>query len=182
MHRLSGTIAIAGLGLTAAFLSGGCYASVNADVPNLEVTWHDLRFPGAPDKSPCGFIALTSSYELSSSNLGWASQLNTAINVARVRMGPASGTADLTFIQFATVTMVNPVVPPLAIPLMSYDRTSGGPAEAILETNNTEPIDVSSLWTAGRVRIDVTVAGVLPAAPWSVDVTLDLSGTICYKL
>jgi hypothetical protein len=61
-------------------------------------------------------------------------------------------------------------------------RTDELPSSSDIEVTMPTPIDITRLWSADQVVIELQAAGRLPAQDWTVDVTLHLSGKITGQL
>lgn len=166
--------------LLACSVAGGCSPSFEADVQELEITWHDLRFPGGGNHAAAAPVSVTQSFELDAKAAGWSKELNANVRTAHVRLHAASGVASLDFIDAAHVAMVGSNG--AATSVMSFDRTDTSAKGPDISVTNAHPIDVTGAWASPRVRVDVAITGSLPARPWAIDVALLLSGQLSYEL
>jgi hypothetical protein len=156
----------------------GCTLSAEADVKDVEITWHGLGFDGAPEGTPTGMIALTRSFELDSSNVAWAKQLNANVRVTKVRVRATEGVENLDFVQFASVGMADAANAQAPVPIMYFERPATAASSPEVEVESSPAVDATMAWSSERVRIDVTLAGVLPGQAWAIDVSLWLDGEI----
>jgi hypothetical protein len=165
----------------AALAAAGCSVSVEAEVQDVEITWHGLRFDAAPQGVAVGALSSARWFELTSETVGWAKQLDTNVRAMRIQLQATDGVTSLDFIELARVTMSGSSNPASAVELMSYQRLENAVPSPIIEVTHSRPIEISAEWSSKTVRVDVTVAGVLPTQPWAMDVTLRLSGEISYQ-
>jgi hypothetical protein len=161
--------------------AGGC-AQVEAEVPAVEVTQKGVAFYGVTGAPAAGEVSGTQSFTLSSDNLSWIKDLNSKVYLTEIDLQATSGVADLGFIHYARVTMADADAPGTAIELVDYTQPDNYTPNPVLAAKTPYPIDLGLVWTAKRILITMTVAGVLPEQSWAVDVTLHLSGKITYKL
>jgi hypothetical protein len=162
-----------------AALTGGCSPSFEADLPDVEITQHGLKMAGVPGAAVLGDTSVTSSFTLSSST--WTKRMNSQVFVHHVTITARGDLANLDFIRFARVTVAAPAISDGTTAIMDYERSPDAPSSSAIEVSLPAPIDVTSLWSANQLVIELQVAGQLPEQDWSVDVTLNLSGNITYK-
>jgi hypothetical protein len=178
----SGLLTHAGvlIAVLACLVGGGCSPSFEADVHELEITWHALRFQGGGNHAAAAPVSVTQSFVLDATAAGWSKDLNANVRAANVRLHAASGVASLDFIHAAHVAMVGSNGATTSV--MSFDRTATSANGPDISVNNADPIDITRAWASPRVRVDVAVTGSLPARPWAIDVALLLSGQLSYEL
>jgi hypothetical protein len=170
--------ALAGLGALAAL---GCSLSVEAEIPEVEVTQRGVRFDGVPLGEKLGTVSTSRSFELSSANTAWAKELNSEVYALSVVMRANGNLANLDFIEAARVAMSDCSESLAPVDIIDYERPANTPSSSVIEVATQYPIDVTKLWGAKSTRIEVQVAGRLPEAAWSTDITLRLGGKITYK-
>jgi hypothetical protein len=178
------TTTIQGVKLVAALMVAalaGC-AQVEAEVPAAQVTQKGVAFYGMDSGAWSGEVSGTQSFTLSSDNLSWVKDLNSKVYLTEIDLRATSGVMDLGFVHFAHVTMADADQAGQTVELVEYTRPEAYTPSPLLVAPTPYPIDLSLIWTAKRILVTLTVAGVLPEAAWTVDVTLHLSGTISYKL
>jgi len=189
-----------------AFGVSGCI-SVEAEIPETQVTRQNLSFPGLPPEVPTSIPAnatpevlaalgitadgvfhlpvLTFSYDGTPINA--PAGLSSTMHMKSVTISAHDGTADLSFVRRLTLTVTN------------SDRNAGEP-QILLEYPNAEspseplqksltmPVigldDVIDPWKPQPGIYALNVWGdlfSLPRRPWAVDVTLTLSGSVAYE-
>lgn len=163
-------------------LAAGCVAAVEVDVQNVAIIWRGISFDAVPMVLPGGLLAASRACPLGSSNIAWAKQLDANVRALSVRLHGADGIANLDFIQSAIATVTTAKDPAHAVQIMAYQRPSGAASSAEVEATNAEPIDVSGLWSERDALVNLLVAGQLPATPWTVDLTVNVSGQIGCRL
>ena len=162
-----------------AALTGGCSPSFEADLPDVEITQHGLKMTGVPGAAVVGDTSVTSSFTLSPST--WAKRMNSEIFVHRATITDSDSLANLNFIKSARVTAAVSALSEGTTPIMDYERSVDAPSTSVIAVSPPAPIDVTSLWSANQVVIELQVAGQLPEQDWTVDLALNLSGNITYK-
>jgi len=164
-----------------AAMAGACSFSVEADLPDVEITQHGLSIPGVPKGKVPGDVSVSGSFTFSSSNTAWAKNMNSAIFVRQVTVTAQSGLENLDFIKSARMTMSDPALSESTVDIASYDRCDDRPSSSVIEVSMPTPIDITTLWSADRTVIALEVTGRVPEQTWSVDLTMKLTGQITYK-
>lgn len=178
------TTIVRGMKVLAALMlaaGSGC-AQVEAEVPAAQVTQKGVAFYGMGSGAGAGELSGTQSFTLSSDNLSWIKDMNSKVYLTEIDLRATSGVTDLGFVHFAQVTMADADQAGPAVELVEYARPDEYTPSPVLAAKTPYPVDLSLVWTAKRILVTLSVAGVLPEQGWTVDVTLHLSGTISYKL
>jgi len=162
-----------------AALASGCSPSFEASLPDVEITQHGLRMAGVPGAAQVGDTSVTSSFTFSSS--AWAKHMNSQVFVHQVTITARGDLPNLDFIKNARVTAAAPAISESATDLVNYERSQDAPSSASVEVTMPAPVDITSLWSAGQVVVELQVAGQLPEQDWTVDVTVKVSGNITYE-
>jgi hypothetical protein len=173
-HTHDATIAI--LAAFTLLVSAGCTLSAEADVEDVEITWRNLRFAGLPEALPSGPYAVAGSFELDSSNLSWAKQLNAAVFVTKVRLRAVDGVENLDFVKLASASISDAANSQASLPVMCFELPAAAASGPELVMENSPPVDATLVWSGARVRVDVALAGILPRQAWAIDVSLHLDG------
>ena len=164
-----------------ATLAGACTLSIEADVPEVEVTQRGVKMQGVPKANLIGDVSVTSSFTFSSSNTAWAKRMNSEVFLHHVTVTATSGLSNLDFIKSARLTMTDPATSESTTEIAGYDRCEDAQPSSIIEVSTPEPIDITQLWSADETVIELQMAGRVPEQNWTVDVTLKLAGRITYK-
>ena len=180
--KLSSTL-FQGMVIAFAATLAGC-VQVQANVPDVEVTQHGIRFDGVPFGSKLGEVSITRTFVLSGEALSFAKNLNSEVYATEVTITPVAPLTDLSFIHSARVMMSSsssstPIAP---AELINYDRAGAPVSLPELTVKTLYPVDVTELWAAEKTTITLTISGVLPETAWGVDLTLRLGGKIEYKM
>jgi hypothetical protein len=162
-----------------AALTGACSPSFEADLPDVEITQRGLKMAGVPGAALLGDTSATSSFTFSSS--AWAKRMNSEILVHKVTITADGSLANLDFIKSARVTAAASALSEGTTAIVDYERSADAPTTSAIAVSPPAPIDVTSLWSADQVVIELQAAGQLPEQDWTVDVSLNLSGNITYR-
>jgi hypothetical protein len=164
-----------------ATLASACAFSVEADIPEVQITQRGLRMPGVPKAKLAGDVSVSSSFTFSSSNTAWAKSMNSRVFVRQVEVTATGGLDNLDFIKAAHLTMADSEDSGKSTELVSYDQCDGAPSSSVINVSMPKPIDITPLWSAAKTVIELQMAGRLPEEDWAVDVVLKLNGEITYK-
>jgi hypothetical protein len=165
-----------------AALASGCSYSLEADLADVEITQHGLGMAGVPQVAQVGDVSVTGAFVFSPSTTAWAKRMNSGVLLHQVRIAAAGSLTDLDFIGFARVTAADPATAESTTEIMNYDRNKMSPAGSAIEVTAPTPVDITSLWSADKLVIELQAAGRLPEQDWTVDVTLKLSGKITCEI
>lgn len=162
-------------------MANACVFSVDANIPDVEITQRGLKMPGVPQSNLVGDTSVSSSFTYSSSNTAWAKSMNSRVYVRQVEITAAGGLANLDFIKAVHLTMADSEDSETTAELVSCDRHDDLPSNSVIAVSMPKPIDITTLWSADKTVIELQMAGRLPEQDWSVDVTMKLGGDITYK-
>ena len=162
-------------------MANACVFSVDANIPDVEITQHGLKMPGVPQSNLVGDTSVSSSFTYSSSNTAWAKSMNSRVYVHQVEVTAGGGLTNLDFIKGVHLTMADSENSENSAEILSYDRVDGAPSSSVIAVSMPKSIDITTLWSASKTVIELQMAGRLPEQDWSVDVTLKLGGEITYK-
>jgi hypothetical protein len=166
-------LATLALGLTGA--ATGCTLSVEADLPDIQITQHGLLFEGAPG----GEASMTKSYSQQHTKLDLPSGIDPQLKTLAVTLVANSGVPDLSFIEFLSVSMT-PDGSDTPILLGSYEPVAGATAGNRIGLTTLNPVDVFGAWKTGSATFTLQIVGALPTNDWSGDVTVDLAASAKY--
>jgi hypothetical protein len=160
--------------------AGGCSMQVEADVPEVEITQHDVVFEGVPAPvSNGGDVSLTKSFSQQHQRLELPAGLTTEVKAMGVTLTAKSGIDNFDFLKNMRVTMSDGVHEPAE--LVDYQRVDGAPSTNVLTVESANPVNTLDLWKTDAATFTVDVAGALPAGDWSLDVSVRFAGKVIYK-
>lgn len=177
------TAAIVGHLFLLAFAQG-CM-SAHAELPEVAVTQHNLRFDGVPAELAGLDYANSASFELDlrQVQLDDLKSLSPDLQIKAITLTVTSGNQDLGFVRDAEISAQLPRQGQLvAVQLLDYHRAADANSTRSLTVPCPSPIEVPEVLFADRVPISVAVAGALPASSWTADVTLHLSARYDWDL
>jgi hypothetical protein len=171
--KLCGALALLSLA------TGGCMVEVEADVPDVEVTQHDLAFSGVPAAGDLGDVSLSKSFSQKHQRLDLPAGLDTEVKALGVTLTAKTGIETFDFLQNLRLTMSDDVHDP--VELINYQRDPKAPSTNVLSMPSANPVNTLDQWKTDSATFTVEIAGQLPASDWTVDLSVDFSGKIKYK-
>jgi hypothetical protein len=169
-------------GLIAVLAAGaaGCGVSVEAEVPDVEVTQTDLSFQGVPLAALIGDVSVSQTFSQKHKKLDLPSGLNSEVKALGVSVTAKSGIKDFSFIHNLRLTMSDDVHPPVT--LIDYQQDPNVPPSAVLDMKSANPANTFEQWKSDSANFTVQVAGTLPTDDWKVDVSIHFGGSFKYHL
>ena len=150
------TLALSAALLLAPILTGmlgGCVMSIEAEVPEIEITQHDLTFPEG---------------------------LAPEVQALSVTVVAKTGIDDLSFIRDLRVTMTDGGTPGAPIELVSYHRGPDARPTNVLFFPSDSGNALDAVRTESTT-FSIEAAGTLPDHDWTVDLTLRFAGRVRYN-
>lgn len=163
-----------------ALLGPACALSVEADMPDVEITQHSIRMPGVDVRKSMSDVSITSQFTFTSSNSAWAKRMNSAVLAHKVKV-TSDKLPNLDFVKTASLDMVDEQTEGLHTLIVDYERSQAAPSSAVLDVSPQEPVDVTQLWSSDKTVIELTMSGDMPAQDWFISLTMNLSGKITFK-
>ncbi len=168
--------------LPALLLAGAC--SVDAHLPEVEVTQHDVSFQGVPFLDGQTEAALSHTFTQKPPRLDIPKDLFSEVRALNVELTAKSGVPDLSFIRYLRVTVApagaaSETAAPIEV--IDYTRPEGATIGSTLSLPCPKTPDVLEAWKADKVSFTVDLVGTLPAARWSTDVKVRYAGKVKYE-
>jgi hypothetical protein len=171
---LFGALALLSLPMSA------CMVEVQATVPEVEVTQHDLTFDGVPGAAALGGdVSLSKSFSQKHQRLDLPASLNTEVKALGVTLTAKSGIENFDFLKALHVTMSDDVHDPIT--LIDHTRVEGAPSTNVLTMESANPVDTLDQWKTDSATFTIDVAGALPPQDWKVDLAVRFAGKVTYK-
>jgi hypothetical protein len=171
---LFGALALLSLG------AGGCTLEVEASVPEVEITQHDLKFDGVSlGGGDLGDVAVSKSFSQKHQRLDLPAGLDTEVKAMGVTLTAKSGIESFDFLKNLRLTMSDDVHAP--VELINYQRAEGAPSTNVLTLESANPINTLDQWKTDSATFTVEVAGLLPSQDWAIDLAVRFAGKIKYK-
>jgi hypothetical protein len=167
--------------LAVALPAAGCGVSIEADVPEIEVTQRDLMFQGVPPAAAAlvGEVSLSQKFSQKHKKLDLPKGLDSTVKALGVTLTAKSGVTDFSFIKNLRLTMTDDVHP--AVTLVDYQQTPGSAPSNVLELVAGNPVNTLEQWKTDSATFSIDVAGTLPTVDWSVDLAIQFGGSFKYK-
>lgn len=159
------------------FPAVGCGVSVEADIPDVEVTQRGLTFDGVPNATID--TSMTKSYSQQHGKLDLPDGLDSEVKTLSATLRATAGVDDLSFIQHLRITMA-PDGGGQPIELGTY-APAGTPAGKELTLTTLNPVNVLDAWKTESAIFTVEIAGTLPSTSWTADVIVHFAGSARYK-
>ncbi len=163
-----------------ATLSGCPLFSMEAQIPEMCVTFNDRAILGVPDGEDYRESLIADPL----TSFGAFFELSGEVRSATARIKARSGASDLMFLETVRVSMrgIEPgaEMPPAA--LVNCDGFTCASPSDVAELTTRVPGDVMEYVRRGRVQIDVTLSGPLPKSAWNADIEVCLSGEASLEL
>ena len=158
--------------------AAGCAFSVEADVPEVEVTQHDLAFDGVPLAALIGDVSMTRSFSREHKKLELPNGLDSEVKALGITMTAKSGIQDFGFIHNLRLTMSDDVHDP--IELVDYQQDPTAPPSGVLTMSSATPVNTLDQWTTTSATFTVEVSGSRPPQGWTVDLSIRFAGKVKY--
>jgi hypothetical protein len=167
----------------AAALTSGCVLSAEAELPEVEVTQHDISMPGVPREARTTDPTVTlPSFFQPTDHLGLSPDSWKSVKVKSVTVQLKSS-GDLSFVRTLDVT-VNGLQGFLAgvspVDVGRYERPGAGAVGANITMTNGSAVEVTDAWRDSMTVLTVTASGDLPEQDWTFDVIVRASATVSY--
>lgn len=170
---------------TCAALLSGCVLAAEGELPDVEVTQHDVSIPAAPTVAATAAesIPITVSFTQAPSRAGLSRSAFSKVRVLGVEVAAKSGVPDLSFVTSLRLSATSPeamAAGQAAVEIGSFERNLQGTAGATLVIDNQSPPDVTELWKASELIFTLTARGRMPDVAWTADVGLRFEATLSY--
>jgi len=176
------TLALLALTTTFALSTGaaGC-VSVDAEIPDVEVTQKDLAFDGVPIGSALGDVSMTRTFSQEHDALDLPQGLNPEVKALAVSLTAKSGIKDFSFVRYLRMTMSDTSDNSNAVELINYERDDSAPPSNVLKMTAANPVNALDKWKTKSALFTIDIAGTLPDNAWTADVTIRFAGNIHYE-
>jgi hypothetical protein len=159
--------------------TAGC--SVEADVPDVQVTQRGVVFQGVSGDGSGGDTSMARSFSQQHDKIDLPDGLDSEVRTLSVSLRATAGVDDLTFIHTLRVTMAPDDGQGNAIELGVYEPAPGATAGKQISLTTLNPINVFDAWNTDAAKFTLEVAGALPAHEWTGDVIAHFAGKLEYK-
>jgi hypothetical protein len=174
------TSALISLALAALASAAGCGISVEAEVPDVQITQRGVVFPGVKESNLIGGdTAMAKSFSQEHERIEFPDGIDSEVKTLSVSLRATGGVTDLSFIHYMRITMTTEDGSG-ALELGVYEPAPGAVVGNEISLTTLNPINVFALWNTDRARFTLEVAGALPQHDWTGDVTAHFAGRIKY--
>jgi len=159
--------------------AGGCSVSVEAEVPDLAVTQHDIPVTGIPMVGRAGDVSTHFAFTQKLPAIDLPDSVESNVESAKIELTAKRGVQDFSFLTALRVT-ITPSGSPAPIELLEYQKKDGAVVGKSLVVDSLNTVDILKQWKDEAV-FDVQVAGDLPSSDWAIDLTVHFNGKFSYK-
>jgi hypothetical protein len=165
----------------AAVSAAGCMVSVDAEVPDVEITQKGLTFAGVPLGGALGDVSMTQTFSQDHDALALPNGLTSEIKALEVSLTAKEGVTDFGFVHYLRLTMSDDSHNANAIELINFERDASAAPSAVLQMVATNPVDTLEKWKTKSVLFTIDIAGTLPAKDWVADIAVRFGGKVHYQ-
>ena len=159
----------------------GCMVSVDAEIPDVEVTQKGLTFAGVPVGSALGDVSLSRSFSQTHDKLELPEGLTSEVKALDVSLTAKNGITDFGFVRYLRLTMSDDASNANAIELINNEKDPSATASAVLKMVSANPLNALEKLKTESALFTIDVAGTLPDHDWAVDITVRFAGKIHYQ-
>jgi hypothetical protein len=162
-----------------------CMLSVEAEVPDVEITQHDIGFTGVPGGAQLGELSTGMSFTQELPAVDFLQGIDSNVQAVKIELRAKTGIKDFNFLRSLRITMSpksnngNSTVEP--IELINYEKAAGGTVGATLTIPSKNPVNILEQWKAESAVFNVEVSGTLPEQAWTIDMSVHFAGKVSYK-
>jgi len=168
-------LAVASAGAT------GCMFSVEAEIPDVEVTRKGLAFSGVPIGGALGDVSMTQSFSQEHDALDLPEGLTSEVKALEVSLTAREGISDFSFVHYLRLTMSDDGNSAHAVELINYERDDAAAPSPVLKMIAANPVNALEKWKTKSALFTIDVAGTLPEHDWVADITVRFGGKISYQ-
>jgi hypothetical protein len=155
--------------------------SIEAEIPDVEVTQKGLTFTGVPIGGALGDVSMTQTFSQEHDALELPAGLNSEVKALEVSLTARQGISDFGFVHFLRLTMSDDRNNADAVELIDYQRDDSAAPSPVLKMVAANPVDTLAKWKTKSALFTIDVAGSLPEHDWVADITVRLGGKIRYQ-
>ena len=167
--------------LTLATSSGACMLSVEAEIPDVEVTQHDVAFQGLPGASQLGEVSTGMSFTQDRPDLPLPKEIDSTVKAMKIELRAKTGITNFDFLRSLRITMAPKDGTSEPVELINYEKPAGSVVGATLSIPAKNPVNILDQWKAESAVFNVQLSGTLPEQAWTIDISAHFAGKISYK-
>jgi hypothetical protein len=171
---------LCGLALATA-ASAGCMVSVEAEIPDVQVTQKGLAFAGVPIGGALGDVSMTQSFSQEHDALDLPEGLTSEVKALEVSLTARAGISDFGFVHYLRLTMSDEGNNANAVELINYERADAAAPSPVLKMIAANPVNALEKWKTKSALFTIDIAGTLPEHDWVADITVRFGGKISYQ-
>ncbi|HET6145922.1 MAG TPA: hypothetical protein VFH68_00195 [Polyangia bacterium] len=161
--------------------AAGCIVSVEAEIPDVEVTQKGLVFSGVPMGGARGDVSMTQSFSQEHDALELPDGLTSEVKAFEVSLTARQGISDFSFVHYLRLTMSDASNNSNAIELIDYVRDDSAVPSPALKMIASNQVNALEKWKTRSALFTIDIAGALPERDWVADITIRFGGKIRYQ-
>jgi hypothetical protein len=159
--------------------AAGCGVSIEAELPDVEVTQRGIVFPGVAGSDVSGDQSMAKSFSQQHDKIALPDGVNSDVRTLSVKLHATAGVRDLSFIHHLRVTM-SANDGSEAMELGVYEPATGATVGNDINLTTLNPINIFDAWNTESATFTLEVVGALPETDWTGDVIVHFSGRVKY--
>ena len=171
------------LPLVLGLLLGGCALSAEGELPEVEVTEHDIAIPAAPLDADGGEVTQAVVFRQKPTRLGLEGASFSRVQILGFQLAATGGVTDLGFLRRLRVLATSLQAQAMGrapVEAVRYQHSGEVEVGPTLILPSEPPADVTELWRGTELIFTIEITGQLPTVAWSADVGLRFGATIKY--
>src|SRR6185295_13035499 len=130
----------------AAATSAGCMVSVEAEIPDVQVTQKGLAFAGVPIGGALGDVSMTQSFSQEHDALDLPEGLTSEVKALEVSLTAREGISDFSFVHYLRLTMSDDSNNANAVELIDFQRDDSAAPSPVLKMIAANPVNALEKW------------------------------------
>ena len=155
--------------------------SAEADVPDIEITEHDVSFVGIPHATALGDLSTETSFT-ESRPISLPKGIDSTVEAVKVELVAKTGISSFDFLSTLRVTMAPQDGSTPAVELINYQKGGTTVVGSTLTIPAVNPVNILDEWKTDSATFTVQISGTLPAQDWTVDMHVHFAGQVSYTL
>jgi len=162
-----------------AALTPGCIQA-KADVPDVEVTRQNIQVPATPAAVPDGtIVTLEKQFQYDQAPVSLPDNVTLDLRATELTIRLRKGPADLSFVHEASLTVSKSGG---AVETVATYKSSSQPAGSFVTVPAQGDPKLLDPWSVADATFVLKLVGELPKQQWSVDLSINYSGSLSYSM
>ena len=163
----------------AAALTSGCIQA-KAEVPDVEVTRQDIQVPATPAAVPDGtIVTLERQFQYDQAPVSLPDNVTLDVRATELTISLRKGPANLSFVHEASLTVSKSGGAAETVATYKIGSQPAGSFVTVPAQGDPKLLDP---WSVAYATFVLKLVGELPKQEWSVDLTINYSGSLSYSM